>query len=252
MKPRKTVPSASMSVVLACIPCVLSVASPYATSDAHGSALAAEQVDSKAGTVDDIERLIAVDRLPAPVGAALMRLGKGIQILQVQENIDGGVATYEIDLLLADTYYEVELDAAGNVIGSEIESWIVPLASVTEPARRAIEDEAAGAAILEIRMEIEEDRGEAVYEADIRNTTRTYALRIDSHGTLIERDITMAMLPPGAYWALVRAAQGGSIVELDEELHDGKLSYEANIVIGGVELELSVDADGNVVELNYP
>ncbi|WP_437947613.1 hypothetical protein WME98_43850 [Sorangium sp. So ce296] len=36
------------------------------------------------------------------------------------------------------------------------------------------------------------------------------------------------------------------------QLHDGKLSYEANIVIGGVEFELSVDADGNIIELNYP
>ncbi|WP_159397397.1 hypothetical protein [Sorangium cellulosum] len=200
----------------------------------------------------DIERIIAVEQLPSSVGTALMRLGKGVRVQQVEENIDGGVATYEIDLLLADTYYEVEFDAAGNVIGSEIEAWIVPLASVTGPARRAIEHEAAGAAILEVRMEIEEDLGEAVYEADIRNTTRTYALRIDAHGTLIERDITMDMLPGGAYRALVHAAQGGSIVELDEELHDGKLSYEANIVIGDVEFELSVDGDGNVVELNYP
>ncbi|KYF66567.1 PepSY domain-containing protein [Sorangium cellulosum] len=243
---------ASLSVVLVCVPCAVSVASPCATADDHGSTLIREPMDSTAGALGDIERLIAVEELPASVGAALMRLGKGVEILQVEENIDGGVATYEVDLLLADTYVEVELDDQGNVLAREIEAWIVPLSWVAEPARRAIEGEAAGAAILEIRMEIEEDLGEVVYEADIRNTARTYALRIDARGTLIERDITMDMLPPGAYRALVRAAQGGSIVELDEELHGGQLSYEANIVIGGVEFELSVDADGNVVELNTP
>ncbi|WP_437730473.1 PepSY-like domain-containing protein [Sorangium sp. So ce1335] len=205
-----------------------------------------------AGALDDIERIIAVEQLPAPVREALMSFGKKSKILQVEENIDGGVATYEIDLLLADTYHEVEFDAEGNMIGTEIEAWIVSLASVPELARRAFEDEASGAAIVEVRMEMEEDLGEYVYEADIRNMKRTYALRIDGNGTLIERDITLDMLPPGAYWALARAAQGGWIVELDEELHDGKLSYEANIVVGRVEFELSVDADGNVVELNYP
>ncbi|WP_437616275.1 hypothetical protein WMF20_21015 [Sorangium sp. So ce834] len=74
--------------------------------------------------------------------------------------------------------------------------------SIPERAREAIEVEAADAAILEVRMEIEEDLGEAVYEADIRRGRRTYALRNDGRGTLIARDITMDMLPPGAYWAL--------------------------------------------------
>lgn len=249
---RQAVVSASMFVVLACVPCALSAASPVANSDEHGAALARGQGDSKPGPAHATERIISVDLLPAPVYAALMSLGTGIKILKIEEDIDGGVATYEIDLLLNDTYYEVELDAGGSMIGSEIEAWIVPLASVPEPAREAIEEEAVGAAILEVRMEIEEDIGEAVYEADIRRGRRAYALRIDARGTLIERDITMDMLPPRAYWALVRAAWGGWIMELDEELHDGKLSYEANIVIGGVEFELSVDAYGNVVEVNYP
>ncbi|WP_437321277.1 hypothetical protein [Sorangium sp. So ce385] len=221
-------------------------------ADEHGPAAASGQEDSKPGQTQDIERLIAVEQLPAPVYAALMSLGSNLKILQIEESIDGGGATYEIDLLIGDTYYEVELDAGGAIIASEIEAWIVPLASIPEGARAAIAEEAAGAVILEVRMEIEEDIGEAVYEADIQRGRRTYALRIDGRGTLIERDITMDMLPPGAYWALVLAARGGWIVELDEELHDGKLSYEANIVIGGVEFEISVDAYGNVVEVDYP
>ncbi|WP_438001917.1 PepSY domain-containing protein [Sorangium sp. So ce185] len=244
--------SASTSVVLACALCAFSTASPIAMADERGPALARGQEGSKPSQTHDIERLIAVEQLPAPVYAALMSLGSKLRILQIEENIDGGVATYEIDVLIGETYYEVELDAEGTMTASEIEAWIVPLASIPEGARAAIEEEAAKAAILEVRMEIEEDIGEAVYEADIRRGRRTYALRIDGHGTLIERDITMDMLPPGAYWALVLAARGGWIVELDEELHDGKLSYEANIVIGGVEFEISVDAYGNVVEVNYP
>lgn len=251
MNPRRAVLCAFVSVVLTCLPCAFSAASPRAATDGHGSA-AGRRAGQVAGKLGDVERIIAVERLPAAVREALMGFGKDLKILQVEENIDGGVATYEIDLLLADTYHEVEFDAEGNMIGAEIEAWIVPLASVPELARRAIEDEAAGAAIVAVRMEIEEDLGEYVYEADIRNAKRTYALRIHGDGTLIERDITLDMLPPGAYWALVRAAQGGWIVELDEELHDGKLSYEANIVIGRVQFEISVDADGNVVEVNYP
>lgn len=198
----------------------------------------------------DIERIISVDELPEPVYAALVGIGEDIRVLQVEESIDKGGATYEIDLVLSDTYYEVEFDASGNVTASEIEAWIVSLDSITEPARQMFEREAFGGAILEVRMEVEEDVGEVVYEADIQNGGRVYILRIDSRGGLIERDITLDMVPWGAYRALVCAAQGGSIVELDEELHGGQLSYEANIVIGEWEFELSVDSNGKVVELD--
>ncbi len=201
-------------------------------------------------TEGDVERLIAVDQLPAAAHAALMSLGSDIRVIQVEENIDEGGATYEIDLVQNDTYYEVELDDAGSVIATEIEAWIVSLDSITEVARRVIEGDALGGAIVEVRKEVEDDAGEVVYEADIQKDGRTYALRIDAYGGLIERDITLEMLPAGAYRALLCAAQGGSIVELDEEVHGGLFSYEANIVIGGAEFELSVDSDGNVVELN--
>jgi uncharacterized membrane protein YkoI len=199
---------------------------------------------------NDIERLISVDELPEPVYATLMGLGQDIRVLQVEESIDKGGATYEIDLVQNDTYYEVELDASGNVTAGEIEAWIVSLDSLTEPARRMFETEALGGAIREVRKEVEEDLGEVVYEADIQKDGRVYALRIDAHGGLIERDITLEMLPWGAYRALVCAAQGGSIVELDEEVHEGQFSYEANIVLGDREFELSVDGNGKVVELN--
>ncbi|MGK3965963.1 hypothetical protein WMF38_17505 [Sorangium sp. So ce118] len=198
----------------------------------------------------DIERIISVEELPAAVHATLMSFGQDIRVLQVEESIGGGSATYEIDLILSDTYYEVELDGEGNVTHSEIEARIVSLDSLTEPARRSIASESLGGAILEVREEVEEDIGGVVYEADVQKNGRVYALRVDAEGGLIERDITLEMLPWQAYRALVCAAQGGSIVELDEEVHSGLISYEANIVIGGVEFELSVDGDGDIVELN--
>lgn len=255
-----------IAVVLAWFPCAASAAPAHAAfaaaaraasavaacvaSRSHGASPVSAQADPSGGAAGDRERVIPVHELPAPVRAALASLGKGITVLEVKENVDGGRVTYEIDLVEGNVYREVELDAAGNVIGSEVEARIVAFDSVPEPARRAIEREAAGGAILEVREEEEEDLGETVYEAVLWKGARIYALRIDARGALIERDITLEMLPPGAYLTLLHAAQGGSIVELDEELHDGRLSYEANLVIGDVELEISVDADGNLVELD--
>lgn len=206
-------------------------------------ALSTEQTDVY------VERDISVDELPQPVYAAFMGLGQDIRVLQVEEKVDEGGVTYEFELVHGDAYYEVEMDSAGNVIGSELEAWIVPLASLTEPARRIIEGEALGGSILEVRQEAEAEEGYVVYEADIQNGGRVYALRIDERGGLVERDITLEMLPRGAYLALVCAAQGGSIVELDEEVHEGRVSYDANIVLGDMEIDITVDSNGVVIEL---
>ncbi|XYI02188.1 hypothetical protein ACMHYB_21375 [Sorangium sp. So ce1128] len=250
MSTLKPIVFASFAVGSTLCPYAASANVPYmAPSKCEPLPITAQMI-STAQAETDIERLISVDKLPGPVYATLMGLGQDIRVLQVEESIDENGATYEIDLVQNDTYYEVELDASGNVTVVEIEAWIVSLDSLTEPARRMFENEALGGAILEVRKEVEEDVGDVVYEADIRKDGRDYILRIDAHGGLIERDITLEMLPWGAYRALVCAAQGGSIVELDEELHDGQFSYEANIVLGEMEFELSVDRNGKVVELN--
>lgn len=202
----------------------------------------------KGGPPDDVERLIPVEQLPTAVYSALMRLGSGMKVQQVEMSIDKGRASYEIDLLLNKVYYEVELDENGKMVATEVEAWIISVDSLPAPVRNAFQMEARGGAILEVRQE-QEDR-ELFFEADIRNAVRTYILRLDARGTLVERDITMDMLPAGAYSSISLAAKEGYVRELDEELHDGKMSYEANIVSEGKEVELSVDANGKVVELN--
>jgi uncharacterized membrane protein YkoI len=243
----RTVLAISLAADLILAPCtVLANAPSAAPPQGNGAAV---ETTSRGDTEDDVERVIPVEQLPKAVYAALMRLGEGIEVQQVEMSISKGRVTYEIDLLLNGVYHEVEFDDEGTMIASEVEAWIVSLGSVPAPVRSAFETEAGEGSILEVRKE-QEDITQFVFEADIRKAARTYILRIDAQGTLIERDITVDMLPPGAYSSLTCAAKEGTIRELDEELHDGKMSYEANIVVGSKEIEISVDADGKVVELD--
>lgn len=262
---RRAVLSIPMAVALTWVPCAASADEGYAPSAAaayaafavaecmatgHWASAPEGQDDPSGKEAGSHERVIPVHALPIPVRVALMSLGKGAVILEAEEELDEGRMTYEIDVRLGDVFYELEFDAAGNVLGSEIAAWVIPLDSIPEPARSAIEMEAAGGTIVEVRKAELEDVGEFVYEADIRKGKRTYVLVIDPHGMLIERDVTIEMLPPGAAEVLRYVAQGGSLVELEEELNDGRFSYDANIVLGNVEISISVDADGNLLELD--
>ena len=236
----------SLAVAFTLVPRALLACTPYAAPLQDNRQ--ANLMTLTGGTQDDVERVIPVEQLPPAVHSALARLGWGIKVKQVEMSINKGRATYEIDLLLDEVYHEVELDENGRVIASEVEAWIVSLDSVPAPVRSAFNIEARGGVILEVRQEQEDS--EFFFEADIRNEVRTYILKLDAQGTLVERDITMDMLPAGAYSAIACAAKDGSVRELDEELHDGEMSYEANIVSEGKEVELSVDAYGRVVELD--
>jgi uncharacterized membrane protein YkoI len=236
----------SLATAFTLVPRALFACTPYAAPPQDNGK--ANLMTSKGGTQNDVEQVIPVAQLPPAVYTALTRLGKDVKVRQVEMSITKGRATYEVDVLLDTVYHEVEFDENGRVVASEVEAWMVSLDSVPAPVRNAFKLEARNGSILEVRQE--QDDNEFFFEADIRNEVRTYILKLDAQGTLVERDITMDMLPAGAYSSIVNAAKEGFVRELDEELHHGQMSYEANIVSEGEEVELSVDANGKVVELN--
>lgn len=243
----RTVLAGSIAAALTGLPCAAAAAVPYMSAAECRGTL---QRKPKHDPAQESERVIAEAQLPAAVRAALGHFAKDgmIDVKQVEEHVEKGRTTYEIDLVHNALFYEVEFDASGKELSREIEARVVSLESLPRPARWALEREAGAGKVLEV-LEEKEDKASA-YEADIQRGSRVYKIRIDAKGNLIERDITLDMLPRSAYRALVCAAQGGSITELDEELRKGQHSYEANIVIEGQEFELSVDIDGKVVELD--
>jgi len=62
-----------------------------------------------------------------------------------------------------------------------------------------------------------------------------------------EIKLTMDQVPPEARAALQREAGGAQISSVDQEKSDGKTIYETDVMSGGKNWEIKVDAAGNVI-----
>lgn len=63
-----------------------------------------------------------------------------------------------------------------------------------------------------------------------------------------EQDVTMEQLPAAARATLTREAANGKIDEIDKHTHDGRIEYEADVIIDGKKWEIAVREDGQLLK----
>jgi uncharacterized membrane protein YkoI len=63
-----------------------------------------------------------------------------------------------------------------------------------------------------------------------------------------EEEITLDQCPAPVKATILKEAKGGKIEEIEKEVEDGKLLYEAELLIDGKEVEIKVAPDGKLLE----
>jgi len=113
-----------------------------------------------------------------------------------------------------------------------------------------------GATLEEAQQEME---GMRVYEVELKQGEREFEVTVAPNGTVIEveSEISVEELPDPVKAALRRAAQGAKIEEVSKEvtewvvtlkkLDEPQVSYEAEVVKNGREIELAFAADGKLL-----
>jgi len=114
-----------------------------------------------------------------------------------------------------------------------------------------------GATLEEAQQEME---GMRVYEVELKQGEREFEVTVAPNGTVIEveSEISVEELPDPVKAALRRAAQGAKIEEVSKEvtewvvtlkkLDKPQVSYEAEMVKNGREIELAFAADGKPLQ----
>ena len=134
-----------------------------------------------------------------------------------------------------------------------------------EAAAKALKDAFPKATVDEVKMEKEE--GITVYEVELKEGKSETEVEVTADGTIleVETDVEMKDVPEAAAKAIQAAAEGAKIKEVSKEevraeikkegetakivkLEKPKTLYEAEIVKGDKKGEITVAADGTVVE----
>jgi uncharacterized membrane protein YkoI len=119
--------------------------------------------------------------LPPAVQNAVKEQSKGATIRGLSKETEKGKTEYEAELTLNGQNRDVSFDAAGNVISVEEE---VPLSSVPDAARAAIQKAAAGGSLG--KVEQVKENGKLFYEATILKGGKSSEIQVDPKGVLVK------------------------------------------------------------------
>jgi len=142
---------------------------------------------------------------------------------------------------------------------------LVPLEDVPAAAKAAILKEAENGSVRQIELVTRD--GADVYCAEIIVGSTKIELEVAADGEVLDRDeedyrsdagedemISLDDAPPAVRDAILKAAAGAPITELEKKSKQGKPIYAAEFTAEGKEVEIWVDAQGTVVsrEVNEP
>jgi uncharacterized membrane protein YkoI len=128
------------------------------------------------------EKKIQMKDLPAAVQQAVQEQSKGATLRGLTKEVENGKTEYEAALTVNGHSKDISFDAAGKIISIEEE---VPLASIPEAARGAIQ-KAAGAGTVQNVEQVNEN-GKVFYEAHIRKSGKSSEFQVDASGNAIRQ-----------------------------------------------------------------
>ncbi|MBM4104578.1 MAG: hypothetical protein FJ263_11150 [Planctomycetes bacterium] len=180
-------------------------------------------------------------------------------------------AAYEVDVKEGADTKSAVIAADGTVVSVETK---VAAESLPEAVSKAISKNAKGGKILiiekeEIYMEarlVKLAQPKVMYEAKVVMDGKTIEIEMDAVGNILntkaedadeegdddedddEQTISLDKLPEAVRTAIVNAAEGGDIKEVESEQEHGQTVYEAEVIINGQKFEIKVSTDGKIIE----
>ncbi len=202
----------------------------------------------------EVERQITEADVPAAALAAFKKMAAGAKFTEFAEEIEHGHTFYEgswkttsggnMDVLVTPTGDLVEIE---EIVGADQ----VPAAVL------AVAQKAAG---KDTQLTFEK-KTTILYEVRFQKDNRQNGLLLSPDGRRIEEEaekgkqnededeekVSIDDVPTAVKATILKHADGGKIQEIERGNEDGKVIYEAKVLIGDKEIELKIDSSGKLL-----
>jgi uncharacterized membrane protein YkoI len=120
----------------------------------------------------------------------------------------------------------------------------VAMKDLPPAVQRAVGEQSKGAVIRALTKEVE--NGKTEYEAQLTVTGYSKDISFDAAGNIVsvEEEVKLESLPAAVRAAFEKAAEGGTLRQVESVTEGGKSFYEADIRKGGKSSEVQVDKNG--------
>jgi len=207
---------------------------------------------AQADKEEEIERKVTEAEVPAAALATLKNLAASAKITEFAEEIEHGHTFYEgswkapsggnVDVLVTPTGDLVEIE---ELVGADQ----VP-AAVLAAAQKAADKDAQLAF---------EKKTMLLYEVKFQKGSQQHELLLTPDGHRVEEEddeddededeevVLIDEVPEAVKATILKHAEGGKIQEIERGNEDGKVIYEAEVLIGDKEIELKIDPSGKLL-----
>jgi uncharacterized membrane protein YkoI len=208
--------------------------------------------------------------LPAAVKTAIESLYPQA-VIEEAEAEEEGLKVYEVELKQKGKEFEVTIGPNGTIV--EVESKLT-MEDLPAAVAEAIAKAAAGASVKQVEQEvtyavvklIKLDKPMTTYEAELIKDGEEREIEVAADGTVLElkvkdddkddkgddddedeQQVSIDHVPAAVKATILEHAKGGKIQEIERENEDGKVIYEAEVIIGNKEVELKIDSNGKLI-----
>lgn len=204
-----------------------------------------------------------LEGLPETVRAAILETAAGAPIEDVHATWRGDKAFYRVEWEVDGRDAVVWFDETGKVLrgdheesdgeddGHDEDEGEVEVAfeDLPDAVKASVEAEAKGAQIEEVEMMTRDDG--TYYMVEFVRDGIECEIVFDAAGEVValEAEITLDAVPEAVREAILKAADGAEIEEVEMITAHGVTRYEAEWVVDGKEVEILLDAEGQVLRM---
>jgi len=216
-------------------------------------AYAAKQKEAEDADEGETERQVVEAQVPAAALATLKKLAAGAKIYEFAEEVEHG-----------HTFYEGSWKTAS---GANIDTVVTPIGDLVEIEEEVGATQVPVGAMLAARQAAGKDAKPAFekktmifYEAKFQKGGREHELLFTPDGRCVEivgkgvkeckegeGIVSLGEVPKAVKATILKHAAGGEVKKIEKETKNGKVIYEADVIIDGNEVELKVAANGKLL-----
>lgn len=217
-------------------------------------AYADKQKEAEKAEAGETERQVTGAQVPAAALATLKKLAAGAKIYEFAEEVEH-----------SHTFYEGSWKTAS---GANIDTVVTPTGDLVEIEEEVGAAQVPAGAMLAARQAAGKDAKLAFekktmifYEAKFKKGDREHELLFTPYGRCVEivgkevkeeckKDegiVSLGEVPKAVKATILKHAAGGEVKKIEKETKDGKVIYEADVIIDGKEVELKVAANGKLL-----
>jgi len=202
----------------------------------------------------EVERKVTEAEVPAAALATFKKMAAGAKLTEFAEEIEHGHTFYEgswkspaggnVDVLVTPAGDVVEIE---EIVGADqVPAVVLAVAQKAADKDAQLAFEKKTTILYEVRFQKGNSQKELLLTPDGRRIEQE-AEKGKQDEDEDEEGVSIDKVPEAVKSTILKHAEGGNIREIERGNEDGKVIYEAEVLIGDKEIELKIDPSGKLL-----